>query len=178
MLVGVGATRTKIEPLPKEATTTLLDEVIGNAGVPGSIPETIPEGWSNHIRTGLVWDTRDRETGPHRGTWSEVLVQAVPEFLGSESGYVRWTVVDRRYVPLGDRLTFANRVIVQDGLGDAPFYDLSIIQTSFKQRRGLGGSRTLRGIPRNDTWGRDYSSGTPNCVGMRRTSMCWGGHFT
>jgi hemolysin activation/secretion protein len=52
-------------------------------------------------------------------------------------------------VPLGDRLTFANRCIVQDLYGDAPFYDLSTIQTSFKQREGLGGSRTLRGIPRN-----------------------------
>ncbi len=149
VLVGVGATHTDVDPLPKDATATLLDQVIANAGMPGSIPETIPGGWSNHLRGGLVWDTRDRETGPHRGTWSEVLVQAVPEFLGSESGYVRWTLVDRRYVPLGDRLTFANRVIVQDVEGEAPFYDLSIIQTSFKQREGLGGGRTLRGIPRN-----------------------------
>ena len=149
VLVGVGATHTDVDPLPNDATATLLDQVIANAGMPGSIPETIPGGWSNHLRGGLVWDTRDRETGPHRGTWSEVLVQAVPEFLGSESGYVRWTLVDRRYVPLGDRLTFANRIIVQDVEGEAPFYDLSIIQTSFKQREGLGGSRTLRGIPRN-----------------------------
>ena len=149
VLAGAGATRTKVDPLPKDATTTLLDEVIRNAVVPGSIPETIPGGWSNHIRTGLVWDTRDRETGPHRGTWSEALVQFVPEFLGSESGYIRWTLIDRRFVPLGDRLTFANRFIVQDVEGDAPFYDLSTIQTSFKQREGLGGSRTLRGIPRN-----------------------------
>jgi len=57
--------------------------------------------------------------------------------------------VDRRYVPLGDRLTFVNRLVVQDVEGAAPFYDLSIIQTSFKQREGLGGTRTLRGIPRN-----------------------------
>ena len=149
VLAGAGATRTKVDPLPKDATTTLLDEVIRNAVVPGSIPETIPGGWSNHIRTGLVWDTRDRETGPHRGTWSEALVQFVPEFLGSESGYIMWTLIYRRFVPLGVRLTFANRFIVQDVEGDAPFYALSTIQTSFKQREGLGGSRTLRGIPRN-----------------------------
>ena len=149
VLAGLGATHTDIDPLPKDATATLLDRVITNAGMPGSIPETIPGGWSNHLRVGLVWDTRDRETGPHRGAWSELLVQTVPDFLGSESGYVRWTLVDRRYVPLGDGLTFANRVVVQDVEGEAPFYDLSIIQTSFKQREGLGGSRTLRGIPRN-----------------------------
>jgi outer membrane protein assembly factor BamA len=149
VLAGVGATHTKVDPLPKDATTTLLDRVIENAGMPGSIPETIPGGWSNHLRVGLVWDTRDRETGPHRGTWSEVLVQAVPEFLGSESAYLRWTATDRRYLPLGDRLTLANRILVQNVEGEAPFYDLSLIQTSFKQREGLGGSRTLRGIPRN-----------------------------
>ena len=149
VLAGVGATHTDVDPLPKDATATLLSQAIGGAGTPGSIPETIPGGWSNHFRVGLVWDTRDRETGPHRGTWSEILVQAVPEFLGSESGYVRWTLVDRRYVPLGDRLTFVNRLVVQDVEGAAPFYDLSIIQTSFKQREGLGGTRTLRGIPRN-----------------------------
>ncbi len=148
-LAGVGATHTNVDPLPKDATATLLSQVIENAGLPGSIPETIPGGWSNHVRVGLVWDTRDRETGPHRGTWSEVLVQAVPDFLGSESGYVRWTLIDRRYVPVGDRLTFANRIIVQNVEGEAPFYDLSLIQTSFKQREGLGGGRTLRGIPRN-----------------------------
>lgn len=149
LLVGMGATRTTIESLPKDATATLLELLISNGGLPGGIPETIPGGWSNHVRTGLVWDTRDRETGPHRGTWSEALVQAVPEFLGSESGYLRWTVVDRRYVPLGEAFTFANRFIVQDVVGDAPFYDLSLIQTSFKQREGLGGARTIRGIPRN-----------------------------
>ena len=148
VLAGAGATHTDIDALPKDATETFLNQVIG-AGTPGSIPETITTGWSNHVRLGVVWDTRDRETGPHRGTWSEVLVQAVPEFLGSESGYVRWTLVDRRYVPLTDRLTFANRFIVQDVAGEAPFYDLYIVQTSFKQREGLGGSRTLRGLPRN-----------------------------
>ena len=148
VLVGMGATHTNFDPLPKDATATLLSQVIANAA-PGSIPEASPGGWSNHVRAGLVWDTRDHETGPHRGTWSEVLVQAVPEFLGSQSGYLRWTLIDRRFLPLGDRLTFANRIIVQDVEGEAPFYDLSVIQTSFKQREGLGGGRTLRGIPRN-----------------------------
>jgi outer membrane protein assembly factor BamA len=149
LLAGVGVTHTRVEPLPEDATSTLLDQVITTAGSSGSIPETITRGWSNHVRAGAVWDTRDRETGPHRGTWSEVLVQAVPEWLGSESAYVRWTAVDRRYVPLGERLTLANRLIVQDVEGRAPFYDLYDIQTSFKQREGLGGGRTLRGIPRN-----------------------------
>ena len=43
VLAGLGATRTKIDPLPKDAITTLLNEVIENA-ISGSIPETIPGG--------------------------------------------------------------------------------------------------------------------------------------
>jgi outer membrane protein assembly factor BamA len=140
-LVGSGATHTNVELLPENATRTLLSQGLLGGDVPG--------GWSNHLRVGLVWDTRDRETGPRRGTWSEFLVQAVPDFLGSESQYVRWTLADRRYFPLGDRLTFANRFLVQGVEGSAPFYDLFIVQTSFKQEEGLGGAKTLRGIPKN-----------------------------
>ncbi len=140
-LIGGGATHTTVEQLPKDATSTFLDqELLGGSG---------PEGWSNHVRVGLIWDTRDRETGPRRGTWSELLVQVVPDFLGSQSQYVRWTFADRRYFPLGTRLTFANRFLVQNVDGTAPFYDLHIVQTSFKQQEGLGGAKTLRGIPKN-----------------------------
>ena len=141
ILMGGGATRTTVEPLPKDATRTLLGQEFLGGNVPG--------GWSNHLRVGLIWDSRDRETGPRRGTWSELLVQVVPDFLGSESQYVRWTIADRRYFPLGDRLTFANRFLVQNTEGTAPFYDLYIVQTSFKQQEGLGGAKTLRGILKN-----------------------------
>ena len=141
VLIGGGATHTSIEPLPKDATRTLLSRELLGAETPG--------GWSNHLRAGLVWDTRDRETGPHRGTWSELLVQTFPDVLGSESAYVRWTLADRRYFPLGDRLTFANRFVFQNIEGTAPFHDLYIVQTSFKQQEGLGGAKTLRGIPKN-----------------------------
>ena len=141
ILMGGGATRTTVEPLPKDATRTLLGQELLGGNVPG--------GWSNHLRVGLIWDSRDRETGPRRGTWSELLVQVVPDFLGSESQYVRWTIADRRYFPLGDRLTFANRFLVQNTEGTAPFYDLYIVQTSFKQQEGLGGAKTLRGILKN-----------------------------
>ena len=141
VLVGAGVAHTTIESQPKDAVETLLRR--------DYVGRTIPHGWSNHVRIGLVWDTRDRETGPRRGTWTELLVQGVPEFLGSESGYVRWTFADRRYFPLGDRLTFANRFLIQNIDGVAPFYDQYIVQTSFKQQEGLGGAKTLRGILKN-----------------------------
>jgi len=101
------------------------------------------------VRAGVIWDTRDREVGPRRGTWTEFLVQRVDRALGSSHDYTRWTLADRRYFPLGARLTFANRLLLQKVTGTAPFYDLYLVQTSFKQQEGLGGAKTLRGIPRD-----------------------------
>jgi outer membrane protein assembly factor BamA len=101
-----------------------------------------------------VWDTRDRETGPRRGTWTELLVQRVSETLGSDHSYTRWTLTDRRYFPLLDRLVLANRVLVQGVSDDPPLHDLSVIQTSFKQQEGPGGAKTLRGVRKNRYAGR------------------------
>ncbi len=141
LLMGAGINRTTIESQPEDAVETLLrQDYTGRA---------IPEGWSNHVRFGLVWDTRDRETGPRSGTWTEILVQGVPEFLGNDTGYLRWTFTDRRYYPMGDRLTFANRFLIQNIDGVAPFYDQYVVQSSFKSQEGLGGAKTLRGIPKN-----------------------------
>src|SRR6185503_2704254 len=63
--------------------------------------------------------------------------------------FTRTTVTARQYVPLSSRVTLAQRVLVQNISGDAPFYELSVVQTSFKPQQGLGGSNTLRGVPLN-----------------------------
>jgi hypothetical protein len=55
----------------------------------------------------------------------------------------------RHYRPLGGRLTWAERIVVQSVTGEAPFYDLAVVQTSFKPQEGLGGGGTLRGLPAN-----------------------------
>ncbi|MDP9347935.1 MAG: BamA/TamA family outer membrane protein, partial [Gemmatimonadota bacterium] len=141
VLVGAGAAHVSIDPVPRDSGTTLLAAELAGDAAPG--------GWSNHLRGGVVWDTRDRETGTRRGTWSELLVQRVDRALGSESSFTRWTLTDRRYLPLAGRLTFANRLMLQGVEGDAPFHELYTVQTSFKQQEGLGGAKTLRGVPKN-----------------------------
>jgi hemolysin activation/secretion protein len=47
------------------------------------------------------------------------------------------------------RLVFAQRVIAQGAVGNVPFDELPTIQSSFKQGEGLGGSSSLRGIPKD-----------------------------
>jgi hypothetical protein len=145
MLIGAGAADVSIDPVPFDSGTTLLAQQL--TARPGM--EALG-GWSNYVRAGLVWDTRDREIGPRRGSWAELLVQRVDERLGSEASYTRWTLTDRRYLPVvSERLVFANRLLLQGVSGSAPFYDLYTVQSSFRQQEGLGGAKTLRGIPKN-----------------------------
>jgi outer membrane protein assembly factor BamA len=76
-------------------------------------------------------------------------VQRIDKGLGSDWSYTRATLTVRRYVSITPRLTWAERALVQNVWGAAPFYDLTQVQTSFKPQEGLGGSGTLRGIPAN-----------------------------
>ena len=143
MLVGFGVTHVSLTLVPGDSGTTLLAQQVA-AGTASA-----PEGWWNYVRVGWIRDTRDREVGPTRGSWSELLVQRTDERLGSEAGYTRLTLTDRRYVTLLPGLVFANRFMVRQILGDAPFYELSIIESSYKQQEALGGAKSVRGLPLN-----------------------------
>ncbi len=140
--------RVSIDAVPNGEGTTLLADELEAEGESGT------GGWSNHVRAGLVWDTRDRESGPRRGSWTELLVQRVDERLGSETSYTRWTVADRRYVPLAPGIVFAHRVVIQGVEGHARFYDLNTLQASFKAQEGLGGAKTVREVLKNRFTGK------------------------
>jgi outer membrane protein assembly factor BamA len=140
-LVGFGASHVAIDPVPFGTGTTLLVE--------SGLAATAPDGWWNHLRVGLVRDTRDREVGPTRGSWSEVLVQRVDEVLGSETDHTRYTLTDRRYYSPVPRLVLANRFLLQQVAGDAPFHQLYALEGSFKGQEGLGGAKSVRGLPKN-----------------------------
>ena len=146
LLLGAGAANVAVDATPFDSGTTLLATELA-----GAAPPRDRERW---IRAGLVWDSRDREIGPGRGTWAEGLVQRVDRRLGSDENFTRVTVTARHYVPITARLTFAQRVTVQNVAGDVPFHELATIQSSFKQFDGLGGSSSLRGVPKNRFVGR------------------------
>ena len=141
LLVGGGFSRSTIDPTPHDSGTTLLA-----AQMNGQPPA--PDR-ANYVRAGLLWDSRDHEIGPSSGTWAEALVQRVSKELGASEDFTRWTATVRQYVPVASRLTFAQRVVAQQIDGDAPFNELATIQSSFKQGEGLGGSSSIRGIPKD-----------------------------
>jgi hemolysin activation/secretion protein len=51
-------------------------------------------------------------------------------------------------------VTFAQRLVLQHVAGDPPFYELGAIQTAFKPQDGIGGSSSVRGLPKNRYVGR------------------------
>ena len=141
LLIGAGVRTTTINQSPFDSGTTLLrSETHGTA---------FEQGRLVYGRAGLVYDTRDRETGPTRGQWSELLVQRGVRALGGNQVFTRATAAVRTYVPLAPRLTLASRVIGEQSWGTIPFYELSAIQGSFKDDDGLGGAGTLRGWPKD-----------------------------
>jgi hemolysin activation/secretion protein len=73
----------------------------------------------------------------------------VDKALGATTSYARVTGIYRKYSPLTSKLVLAQRLLAQQTSGDAPFYDLPSIQTSFDQQEGLGGSNSIRGLPKN-----------------------------
>lgn len=141
LLIGAGASRVELDLTPFDKGTTLIASQLGGV--------TPAPDRATYVRAGLVWDTRDREIGPSGGTWAEALVQRVSKALGSTTDFTRWTVTVRRYVPISSRLTFAQRVVAQGVDGDAPFHELATVQSSFKPQDGLGGSSTIRGLPKD-----------------------------
>ncbi|MBI1930376.1 BamA/TamA family outer membrane protein [Candidatus Poribacteria bacterium] len=136
-LVGLGVFRTEITPNEKRS---LLREQ-GPLGIEG--------GWTNYLKFGLVYDTRDNEPAPTRGAWSEVIVETSNKLLGSDYTFNRVTVTDRRYYRILKELVYANRVVFETMSGDVPFYEMSPFASSFKREEGLGGAKSMRGLPRN-----------------------------
>jgi hemolysin activation/secretion protein len=104
---------------------------------------------TNFARVGFTWDTRDREISTESGTWADALIQRVDKSLGATTSYTRWTATVRHYQPVGQRVTFANRLLAQNIIGDAPFYALGEVQTTQKPQDGLGGASTVRGLPKD-----------------------------
>lgn len=145
LLVGGGLERSTTNPVPDMEGTTLY------AVEHGAEEE---KAWLNYLRAGLVWDTRDRETGPTSGVWTELVVRRTDRRLAADVTFNRITFTDRRYWALTDRLVFAHRVLGQHVTSGAPDFELSRVQSSFKQQEGLGGAKTVRGIMRNRYVGR------------------------
>ncbi len=122
----------------------------------GIIPANEKDGgWTNHLKLGFVYDTRDNEPNPMKGIWSEIILFTAPKFFGNgDFGYAKLAATHRQYFTIvDDRLSFAYRLNYQGTIsGDAPFYMQPYQINSYSASSntdGLGGSKTVRGMLRN-----------------------------
>lgn len=139
-------------------TATLYDKYVDWGIIP---TDQKNGGVTTLLNAGLVYDTRDVESSPSKGIWSEVLFQAAPGFLGNKYSYTRMMLTHRQYITLvKKKLVFAYRASVQTKLsGEMPFYMLPFYVRSNTIKDGLGGSKTLRGILRNRVIGDGVALG-------------------
>ncbi|MDW7692038.1 BamA/TamA family outer membrane protein [Flammeovirgaceae bacterium SG7u.111] len=119
-------------------------------------PEEATGNKTTYLKAGLVYDSRDFEAFPTKGTWAEAVYSYAPGFLGdSKHDYSKLTLVLRQYFSLTNskNLVLAYRLGYQGTItGKVPFHMqphiVPTIMTSATSQ-GLGGASSLRGIMRN-----------------------------
>lgn len=164
-LAGIGLFKTQIAPVDINALNKGKDDYELLPDVPGLydryvewgvISEKEKEGgWNNHLKLGVVFDTRDFEPNPSKGVWSEVIFFISPDIAGNDFGYTKMSLTHRQYIPVlpQKKLTLALRGHYQTTIaGNVPFYMQPYLISSFYNAANtdaLGGARTLRGVLRN-----------------------------
>lgn len=130
----------------------------------GIIPEAEKKGGQHlEFKAGVVYDTRDHENNPTKGTNLEVYMFGSPDIISKhDNSYLKLAVHFKQFVPvIQDKLTFGAHLAFQ-GLvaGNAPYYMLQSIQSiNMKQinTEGLGSTCTLRGTINNRLQGNSYA---------------------
>ena len=121
-------------------------------------------GFVPTVKAGIVYDSRDNRPNPMKGVWTEAVLEGAPEFLGSESSFLKLSLIHREYFTLVPKdLSLVYRLAYQTTVaGYTPFYYQSQVITSVLTgalSEGLGGARTLRGILRNRIVGDGFFYG-------------------
>lgn len=135
----------------------------------GIIPsEDISKAYSSAIRIGLVYDSRDYEGVPTRGTLAQAHIMTAPAFLGSSETYLKIHAALRQYVPIiKESLVFACRLDYQSFIGSAPWYAVPYYTPGGPRydNTALGGYRTVRGLL--------YNRVTGPSVGVANVELRW-----
>jgi len=146
--------------LSGDATDVSLYDVYVRNGI---IPEAEKFGGQHlELKAGVVYDTRDHENNPTRGTNLEVYMFGSPDIISKHNNsYLKLAVHFKQFFPLADRLVFGGHLAYQGLIaGNAPYYMLQSIQSiNMKQinTEGLGSTCTLRGTINNRLQGNSYA---------------------
>ena len=128
----------------------------------GVLPQDqVKGGKTTLLKAGIIYDTRDNESNPMKGIWTELQFLSAPSFLGNgDYTYSRIAITHRQYFTLYPKiLNFVYRISYQGKLtGNMPYYMLPFVYNTAPSltRNGLGGSKTIRGVKRNRVVGEDF----------------------
>lgn len=132
------------------------------------IPNQEKNGGSHlEFKAGVVFDTRDHENNPSKGTNLEAFFYGSPDILNGRSGadsrnhYLKFALHFKQFFTLvPDRLVFGGHLATQLLVaGNAPFYTLQTIQPINRKNiitDGLGTTNTIRGTVNNRMLGNGY----------------------
>lgn len=129
----------------------------------GIIPEDELEGGSHlELRGGIVYDTRDHENNPGRGTNLEAYLYGSYDFIRHSNNYLKLAVHFKQFHPLVPGKLILGYHLAYQGLlaGRAPFYSLQTVQVlNMKQinTEGLGSTVTMRGTVANRLIGDSFA---------------------
>ena len=139
---------------------SLYDLYVSN----GIIPAAEAKGGQHlEAKFGVVYDTRDHENNPSRGTNLEVYFYGSPDIISHHNNsYLKLAVHFKQFFTLvPDRLVFGGHLAYQGLIaGNQPYYMLQTIQCiNMKQNNteGLGSTCTLRGTAANRLQGNSYA---------------------
>lgn len=131
----------------------------------GFIPSVEANGGTySTFKTGLVWDTRDQESNPSKGLWTELLFVMAPSFINKNSSFTRMVFIHRQYHSLiREKCNLALRVAYQGTVaGRTPFSMTPYLFSSYSPftiNEGLGGAKSVRGMLRNRVVGQGVAYG-------------------
>lgn len=94
---------------------------------------------SLHLGTGLIWENRNNELRPTKGTYAETNIEVGQKWFGSGFNTFIFKAEASSYLSfhLLKEITWANRISVENTSGDVPYWKLA----------SLGDEETLRGFP-------------------------------
>lgn len=113
------------------------------------------------LTAGLVYDARNREVSPVRGSYHELSVEWAAPWLGASQTWARINAGARWFISLGtERVVAAIRVGGEAQLGDSPYFTLGQFG-GIDAFDGFGGRMLGRGFYRRRFIGRYKVYGTP-----------------
>nr|WP_246051996.1 DUF5982 domain-containing protein [Leptospira idonii] len=145
-------------------------------------------GYTNTIRAGIVYDTRDFEPDPNRGLFLEYTHERSAKAIGSSSEFNKNLVSGRIFMSpvtwftrkppeLLEKLVVAARASLIQTNGDAPFYEYRNMWGTETNQSGLGGRTTIRGYKQDRFVGQTMGFANFEIRWKFASVDIWGQHF-